>query len=185
MPVQALILTYHNPDGGPVVVPGSVSFTTPGTFSFTVPLYNTLTADVPGAGGGGCGTDQYGFGNSEFRATQGQNGGASSFGSVTGNGGQGGQFTGLDNGIGADGAAGTASGGDTNTTGGGAAGGLHSIVTTGNGGNGGRAVKTYAAGQLAVGGTVTVVVGAGGAGGEGNGPHGNPGANGSVSVSWA
>lgn len=67
--VQALLISYGKFSTGPVVVPGSASFTSPGSFGFTVPLYNTLTADSRGAGGGGTGTNQYGFGNSEFQAT--------------------------------------------------------------------------------------------------------------------
>lgn len=179
---------------GAGVNPGSQTFSTPGTFTFTVPLYNSLTVTVNGAGGGGGGANLYyvvtyyyapsGITYKGYRAagpTTGGAGGNSSFNStVIGDGGGGGVT-----GSGSDGTAGSASGGDTNTTGGGAAGGPKpssglEVAVSRPGGPGGRAVKTYALGALTVGAGISVVVGAGGTGGGGD----NPGSNGSVVVTW-
>ncbi len=148
--------------GGPTkppVVPGSQSFTTPGTYTFTVPAYNTLTVDVRGGGGGSGGMNHYGW-----TPGAGSPGGQSSFrGAIIANGGGPGS---TDASYGYPGAHGTATGGDTNTTGGGAAGGPTGggiMQGSYNGGNGGRAIKSYAAEALLYLSTITVVVGAGGA----------------------
>ena len=149
--------------------PGSATYSTPGTYSFTVPEYTTLAADVSGAGGGGA------VSNSSTAGTQ------SSFNStVIGYGGGGGGTSTISYPVGSSG---TATGGDTNTTGGGSAGGAggsdtwngDNFVHQGAGGPGGRAVKTYAAGALTIGATITVVVGTGGT---------YSGGNGSVTISW-
>jgi hypothetical protein len=73
-----------------VFADGSQVFSTPGTFSFTVPTFQTMTVEVWGAGGGGStGNYLYYWENSACGAA-GSNGGLSSFGVVTANGGNGG-----------------------------------------------------------------------------------------------
>lgn len=179
--------------GAQKVVPGSVSYTTPGTYSFIVPTYTSLTADVRGAGGGGAGSRYTGY-----WIYYGGNGGASSFGgSVVGNGGSGGSGSNWSPPVGGvQGAHGGASGGDSNITGGGSPGGQGSIITIGGGslyggpgGYGGRAVRTYALGQLTPGAAITIVVGTGGAASECEpvaiAQYNTAGANGAVHLSWS
>ena len=195
---------------------GSQNFTSSGTF--TVPSYGTLTVTVNGAGGGGggaagvssivgqkCGKYCYTY-IGVAGVSNGGTGGGSSFNTmVVGNGGGGGvKAPGTSSG-GSSGSSGTASGGDTNTTGGGASGGSGpnncngyggvSLGAAGGGGAGGRAVQTYAAGDLTVGAGITVTVGSG-AGGGGGGVGANPGGGsctgstggtgtaGNVSITW-
>ncbi len=174
------------------IVPGSVAYTSPGTYTFIVPPYTSLTADVRGAGGGGAGNRYTGY-----WIYYGGNGSASSFGgSVVGNGGSGGSGSNWSPPVGGvQGAHGTAGGGDSNTTGGGSPGGQGSIITLagslygGPGGYGGRAVRTWALGQLTPGTAITVVVGTGGAASEcepvGIVQYPTAGANGAVYVSWS
>ena len=167
---------------GVTVTPGSQSFTTPGSTSWIAVAFNTLTADVKGAGGGSLGVAQSGHKHSV--AVSGASGNPSSFnGSVVGNGGGGAQTNGSILVGGTNGSPGTASGGDTNTTGGGAAGGPGSRVPGVVGGAGGRAVKAYTNSSLT--GSIPVVVGAGGAAGSGNQGTGSPGSNGSVALTWS
>lgn len=159
--------------------PGSQNFTSSGTF--IVPEYTTLTVTVSGSGGtGGVGCSRTIEASCSCTGgSNGQAGGAASFnGTVVGNGGSGGSDAG------GTGASGAASGGDVNTTGGGAVGGAGQSGWVeepcdaqppgqgGNGGAGGKAVKTYYPGQLTVGASVSVVRNAGGMN------------NGSVLISW-
>ena len=162
---------------------GSASYTSPGTYGFTVPLFNTLSVTTHGAGGGGGGN------------TPGGAGGASAFGVVNGQGGGGGGIISTNP---IPGSPGGASGGDTATTGAGTPGGAGGHAQYGDkfgvydyfggdGGAGGRAIKTYAAGALAVGSSITVVVGAGGAAGDPGANLANPapGSDGAVTISWS
>ena len=162
---------------------GSVQYSASGTFTFSVPAsYETLTVDVRGGGGGGQGGSGSPDGSTCSSGTDGTAGGSSSFNqNVIGNGGEGTNHW--------PGAQGTASGGDTNTTGGGGSGGGPggaAVLCSWSyaGGAGGRAVKTYSAGQLS--GNVPIVVGAGGTGGGGaaGGSNGGSGGVGSVTISW-
>jgi hypothetical protein len=190
--------------GGPVSVPGSISYTTPGTYNFVIPLYTTLTVDVRGAGGGGGGLYGHAWDyEDQYFGTDGGPGGVSQFQASTyvqGNGGGGGHqgeyiYDDVGSHVGSNGTNGTASGGDTNTTGGGSAGGSGSTDSIfnnshgGTGGYGGRAVKEFAIGNLTVGNTYVVVVGTGGIKGTEtfSGSHrgdGYPGSNGAVYISW-
>ncbi len=187
-------------------VGGSAEYTSPGTYTFNVPLYNTLTVTVKGAGGGGGGaagltilTNEAGTYTFPSGGT-GTSGTSSQFAASTpliGNGGGGGAGGDSGSGVAPAGAAGTATGGTTNTTGGGSnggAGGNGSYEDGGAGGDGGRAVRTYtrdAAGAPVVGASITVVVGTRGTGGNGGvgtnytGPKGTNGTNGEVTISWS
>lgn len=166
------------------VVAGSQSYTTAGSYNFSVPSYNTLTVTVWGGGGGG---SQGAMGPIPTA------GGQSSWnGAVIAYGG------GAGSGVGG-GAGGTASGGTTNTTGGagsttggnspnGGAGGAAGSPGTAPGGGGGGSIgayggggggystRTYSVGQLTVGASIPVVVGAGGTG--------TAGAVGRVTITW-
>jgi len=196
---------------------GSQTYSRPGTYTFTVPAYSSLSVTVKGAGGSGADGNVWSYGPQEYYpdswyGSDGFNGGYSTFGNVRGNGGEKGYgyFGHYRNGAG-----GIASGGSSNTTGAGGAGGAggqyalngtydgeYRYSASGSGGNGGRAIKSYASGQLIPGNTVTVKVGAGGAGGtakqtkatmeqpnhdEGATPvpgQGAAGKNGSVVITW-
>lgn len=189
-------ISLSNFYGAIKVVPGSAAYTSPGTYTFIVPPYTTLTADVRGAGGGGAGSRYTGY-----WIYYGGNGSYSYFnaptGNVLGNGGNGGSGTNWSPPVGGvQGAHGTASGGDSNITGGGSPGGQGSIITIGGGslyggpgGYGGRAVRTWALGQLTPGTAITVVVGTGGAASECEpvaiAQYNTAGANGGVYVSWS
>lgn len=170
--------------GAVKAVAGGQNFTSPGTYSFTVPPYQTLTVYVDGGGGGGGDMGvNYGYGIQNSGYGNGQAGGQSSFGGMlVGNGGGGGASW-----PGGSGGGGTAGGGNySNTVGGGSAGGAGSCYIGycgGSGGAGGRAVSVFYPGALTVGGTVTVVVGAGGAS-TGSPFHGNSGNSGGVYISW-
>jgi hypothetical protein len=163
------------------VTPGSAAYTSPGSYSIVIPNYNSFTVDVRGSGGGG-------GGNAYVRGGGNASSGNYSYfnpatGIVIGYGGGGGTMgygyvddSGtLQSVLGTPGAPGSASGGDGNYTGGGAAGGLGAdqgdpYFQGGNGGYGGRAVKTYYyGGGLAPGATVGIYVSPGGASGGGGG----------------
>lgn len=187
------------------VAPGSQSFTTPGTHSFVVPNYVSMTVTVGGAGGGG-NANYSSDGNVQWAT----NGGSSSFNAVLvgGGGTKGNVATGSTS---AGGGGGVASGGDTNINGsnggncpvggpkaiggnggGGGAGkggnGQSSFPDTSTGaagGGGGWAQKVYAPGDLVVGASITVIVGAGGQRGiTDTGGQGTTGENGSVAITW-
>ncbi len=181
---------------------GTASYTTPGTYTFTVPTYGTLSIDVRGAGGGGGG-----LGWAGTQPFNGQGGGASSFGgSVIGYGGGGAigwgyddsSFDGTCRSYSTNGNSGTATGGTQNITGGGSTGGSggngsgytqdNGCGAPGKGGNGGRATKTYATGDLSAGSSISIGIGTGGAGyhsGVGYPMYsGLPGQNGSVTITW-
>jgi hypothetical protein len=214
-----LILPFRRivPSVNPVVIPGSVSYTTPGTYSLTVPNFKTITMDVrgPGGGGGGAGCNDVNTGgwNNGVSGSAGNPhstvtipGWAALWGYVGGGGGgsiwlgPGGGYQYQD---GAAGAAGGAANGDSNITGGGAAGGTGGNVhggynpaprsVGGNGGYGGRCVRTFTRAQAIVQArqTLTIVVGGGGAQGS-NGPnpqatyaYPQPGSSGAVYISWS
>lgn len=174
---------------------GSQTYSTPGTYNFTVPSYGTLTVTVNGAGGGGGGNGYWGsnFYCNARSGASGSSGGITKFDALIAYGGSGGAGEYLDGHMnprrtclrsylkGSAGAAGSTNGlGDTNTVGGGSAGGS-GASQGGNGGAGGSSVKTYAAGQLAVGTTTSITVGTGGTGGTSGGAAGT---NGSVTISW-
>ena len=73
---------------GQGVVPGSQTYDVAGTYSFTVPVFNTMTVELWGAGGGGGNYDRYGgYSNS---------GGTSTFHTAYASGGGGGQGAGTD-----------------------------------------------------------------------------------------
>jgi hypothetical protein len=192
-------------------IPGSASYTTPGTYSLVVPAnFNTFVIDARGAGGGGGGAGCYypplGYG------TDGSGGGASyvtipGWASVLANPGGGGAQAAYAGSFqwndGAGGAHGTAANGDSNITGGGAAGGgggnqyggynPNPRSVGGNGGYGGRAVRTFTRQQLIVlpRQTLTIVVGGGGAAGANAPCSGSvyavpqPGSTGAVYISWS
>lgn len=170
------------------VSPGSQNYTTPGTYTFTVPSYNTLIVQAWG-GGGGAGHQTISGGQSSWN------------GSVLANGGNAGNTN--------NGTGGTASGGDINLTGGdrsghiggsspnGGAGGLAGQDGTAPGGGGGEGPdvhagggggyvkKTYVAGALSVGTSITVIVGTGSPGSNPEGPgNDGSGAPGAVSITW-
>lgn len=144
--------------------PGSQSFSSSGTF--TVPEYNTLTVECWGGGGGG-GGDGTGQGN-------GSSGSASRFaaptGTLTANGGAGGEYAGP------GGPGGTATGGTTNTAG--QAGGTRTSAASGkggdspNGGTGGASITSVAAGRAGQ------VPGGGGSGGRNSTAPGSGGGGG-------
>lgn len=177
---------------------GSQTYSTPGTHTFTVPNYTgTLVVEVWGGGGRG-GTEG---------AISGGAGGQSSWnGTVIANGGAGGASSMSTCAT----AGGTASGGTTNTTGGaancptggtspnggvggtaGPTGGSPGTAPGGGGGGatsfyagggaGGYSTKTYSAGQLPVGSSITIVIGAGG---SVVGPYAGAGASGRVTITW-
>lgn len=186
---------------GEIVNPGSIFYTTPGDYSFVCPNFNTLTVTVKGAGAGGW-SFQYTnsvSGTIVFPIENFNPGEASLFNNiVVGSGGiygtEGVNHDGTRT-LGTTGAAGVGSGGDTNTTGGGSAGGLGGAddvgTLGGTGGAGGKAVKAYTAGQLEVGKSYPIVVGAKGLGstvlintaGFAH-PQGYDGTDGSVEIVW-
>jgi hypothetical protein len=182
------------------VTAGSVAYTTPGVYYFTVPAYNSLTADVRGAGGGGGGYTTIDFFAAPPRSAD---GGYSYFNAPTGNlvgyGGQGGEygFVGDDFYTGANGAHGSGVNGDYNGYADGAGGGAPASQMYvpawrgGYGGNGARAYRTwYANGPLVPGSVIQIVVGTGGARGEvihyqpQYGYVASGGGNGAVYLSW-
>lgn len=148
---------------------------------FTVPIFNTLTITVRGAGGGGAGYRGAPFGNA---GTNGTAGGSTSFGDyATANGGGGGTYG--------------ARGGDGAGADGGAAGGHGD----GPGGNGGKVVLTWVATKASdkahYGEKIAIKIGGGGWGGAGGvnfginqygwfpmnfNPNGAGGAGGSVTI---
>jgi hypothetical protein len=192
------------------IVPGSASYTSPGTYSLTVPAnFNTFVIDVRGGGGGGGGAgtlSPQGYGTAGGAGSQSYvtiPGWASMVG-YAGDGGQpdtySGSFTWYD---GAAGANGPAVNGDSNITGGGAAGGVGANIhggynpnprsVGGNGGYGGRSVRTFTKQQLIVQPrqTLTIVVGGGGAAGTFPNwtpavyTYPQPGSAGAVYISWS
>ncbi|MEK7612890.1 MAG: hypothetical protein AAB449_01955 [Patescibacteria group bacterium] len=205
----------------PVVVhAGSQTFSTAGTYAFTVPPFTgTMTIDVQGAGGGGGGgtliMSRYPY-IYEYGGRPGSTGWVTyvttAAGTITANagGGGGGGQVGAGNPAPPPGSSGTASGGNgSNTTGGGSSGGAGGNYAAGNngvvtsygshwyfsgapGGAGGRAVSTFAPGVLAMGSSITVVIGTGGIGGLGGddyygdavAPPGGAGTPGVVTITW-
>ena len=154
------------------VVAQTLSFG-PGTYTFTWPEFNQIVFDLYAPGGGGGGAYTMDYQGHVFSAGDGSVGGwtyidLNGFGIYA----YGGQGAPANNGGGAtQGAAGGADNGDSNITGGGAAGGVGGApqyVQAGNGGAGGRVVRTVLDGNVGaklVGQTSTLVVGFGGAGG--------------------
>lgn len=133
----------------------SQSYTSAGSHTFTVPAYTTLTVEVWGAGGGGAGE----------LSKDGANGGKSSFGSVVGQGGKGGNAPGVGHTpTGFGGAGGTASGGTTNTSGGDGKNGSNS-----SGGKGGSSPNGGAGGSGGSGSKGSAGKAPGGGGGGGGG----------------
>lgn len=158
----------------PSVSPSNRTFG--GSSRFTIPFYNEITVEVAGGGGGNGQNSSYNCGSDDCRWTStgidGRSGGASRYGSLTGNGGGGGR-RGSAGGCGSRGGNGSASGGNkSNTSGGGgsgAGGGGCSGTWHGGGagGNGGRATSTWTRGQSGaptIGGSVSFSVGGGGSG---------------------
>src|SRR3989338_4888763 len=162
---------------------GTKSYTAPGTYTFTVPEYTgSLTVTLLGGGGGGGGGQ--GGGEPENGGTgigspggDGGNGGNVSFGSVTANGGKGGcgggSYSSASVCSGSSYSPWGMGGGDNGrnvVSAGGAAGGYicQHCVSAGwsapsgsYGENGGKTIRTYGAGELTPGSTVTVFVGKG------------------------
>ena len=190
---------------------GSQTYSTAGSHSFTVPSYATLTVTV-WAGGGGASNYYAAYypgqsgGSSSFNGSVIAYGGATSdvcgFGAGAGGtatggdsnytGGTGGAGSGKSvGGVGGNGANGGGSGGAFDySTGHGLAGsqpgggGAGRAGCDGAGG-GGASVKTYTSGQLTVGGTVSVVVGAGGIAGVAPIYYtSGAGAPGQVTITW-
>jgi hypothetical protein len=187
------------PGAGPTILPGSAGYTSPGTYTFIVPYYNSLTVDVRGAGGGGGGSRYTGY-----AIYYGGNGNYSYFAAgdatLIGYGGAGGSGTNWSPPVGGvNGAHGGAGGGDSNITGGGSPGGQGSVIslsgslTAGEGGYGGRAVRTWSRSQwytkLTPKSAITVVVGAGGGPADcepvGIARYPSAGQNGAVYISWS
>jgi len=196
------------------VTPGSQSFTTAGSFNFTVPCYNTLTVKVWGGGGGGSGFySGYGAGaaggQSKFNnalvanggsgaaaSNAGGSGGSASGGSTNTTGGAGETGGSTYGGKGGDAPSGGAGGPRTSSSdysgnagsapgGGGSGFFFASTIRGGGGGSGGYSTKTYSAGDLTVGASLPVVVGAKGTGGkDGNQMEGGDGAVGRVTITW-
>ena len=192
------------------VNPGSQSWSTPGTYNFTLPAFNTLIATVKGAGGGGSSAGYADFAGNGFTGIVGSNGGQSQFGSNLiaggGLGGPGGSTYNTASPM-AAGASGTGYGGDQNFTGQGANGGVWGQAYHyeylgwwfrsygGNGGPGGKTIKTYTygTGGMVLGAVIQIVVGAGGPpayqypvqylGSIEQWP--SAGLNGSVQISWS
>lgn len=196
----------------PPIIPGSASYTSPGTYSLVVPAnFNSFVVDVRGGGGGGGGAGAL----TPVSPTPGTAGGPGSQSYVTipgwaslvgypGGGGQpssySGSYTWYDGAYGGDG---VAANGDSNITGGGAAGGSPGNVhggynpnprsVGGNGGYGGRAVRTFTKQQQIVlpRQTLTIVVGGGGpaganaAGANAYYAYPQPGGAGAVYISWS
>lgn len=168
------------------VVPGSQTFSTVGAQGFIIPQHTSITITVNGAGGGGGGWYFGGSAGGTGALTRVSGSGID----VRGNGGVGGAFA-TNTASGADGANGTGTGGTTNTTGGGRNGGKGVVLsqapyTGGDGGKGGRSVRT---GTLTEGGSLTVTIGQGGAAGALGSLvaiSSNPtaGQNGTVTISW-
>jgi hypothetical protein len=196
----------------PPVTPGSVTFATPGTYTFTVPAYNTFVVQVWGGGGGGgsCASGYVGYANGQagspsyFGGIVGYGGGGANNyynGAAIGRGGSAGggitNVSGVDGnavsphnggaspngGIGGNSALNAPAAGGM-APGGGGSGANTSRWPGHGGGGGGYSSMTYSAGQLTIGGTVTVVVGAGGAGAGDPLCPGGPGANGAVVITW-
>jgi hypothetical protein len=132
--------------------PGSTNYGA-GSRAVVIPVYNTLTVQIWGAGGGGAGnTDAESnvIGPNNFF---GGTGGGSSFaypgGTLISNGGTGGgnAYFSVPVSPGSNGSPGGASGGSTNTTGGGNAGGAPAVYSPsyppGRGGNGGYVIRTW------------------------------------------
>jgi hypothetical protein len=142
---------------------GSASYTTPtlsAPYNFVVPVYTTLSVDVRGGGGGASDGQVAGqsgsfsaFDNTGFRVQANGGGGASTTAA----------------GAPGDGLNGTV------TLGGGGAG---STAQSQHGGNGGKVVRTFNAGDMTVGSTRTVSVGFAGADGVGSGGGGDGGGDG-------
>lgn len=178
---------------------GSQTFTTPGSHTFRVPNYSgTLKAEVWGGGGGGSGahTGDTAGGSSRFSSItaggggKGSNepsGGVASGGDTNTSGGNGTYVRGGDS---PSGGAGGPAGKDGNSTGkapGGGGGPLGEGVGQGGGG-GAYSQRTYSSGQLTVGSSIAVTVGAGGKGDtaswNGSSMGGGNGANGAVKIAW-
>lgn len=195
-------MTYSPPSGFAAwdASTGSQTFTASGTF--VVPTYTSLTVKVWGAGGGGGGSFANGNGSaggqSKFDTsgptangggggTQGDSTGAGGAGgtasggdtNTTGNSGSGGNIGGT--GVGGNGGAANGSPpGSTGLGGNGADGGFEGNGG-GGGGGGGYSTKTYSAGGLTVGASITVTVGAGGSAA----PSAQAGQAGRVEITWS
>ena len=178
---------------------GFKTYWSPGTHSFIVPTYTSLTVELWGGGGGGGRTLGQAGGPSSFNATVVAGGGAGGTNSSGGAGGvgsggdlneSGGKAKRGDNGFGGSspngGSGGWAAGSDHIVKrglppGGGGGGGDGGCGNEASGGGGGaHVVKTYAAGDLAVGSSLIVIVGAGGT----SDCNAGPGARGEVRISW-
>lgn len=195
------------------IEPGSQTFNTVGTHSFTVPRYAQLTVEVWGGGaaGGSARTDgienanDVAAGNSSFNGTVIGNGGdyllasaaAASGGDINESGeapvldsGRGRNAGGLayGGGVGPAGPTGVGVGAAGVTPGSGGAGGRTASKVGRGGGGGGFARKTYSAGALTVGASISVVVGRGGfpgmTGAAGTVQQGGEGAIGEVRITW-
>lgn len=188
----------------PAVTPGSQTYSTAGSFNFTVPNFNSLTVEVWGGGGSGAGGGGTGGNNgasSSWNGTVVANGGTRGLGDFSP--GSGGTASGGDTNTtggnaqingggnspngGLGGPDGVVGNWPTNTNGlgqapgGGGAG--HDPGEDGGGGGGGYSRKTYSPGQLTVGASIGIVVGAGGAQTATTYP-GAAGQVGRVSISW-
>jgi hypothetical protein len=200
--------------GAAKVVPGSANFITPGTDVFVVPAYNQLIIELWGAGASGGGGFNFGNGTAggpstaaSLGLTAGGGGGGGSRNNGAFGGAAGGASGGSDrNWVGEAGSlrsfsvpAGGRDGfrrqqglepsysGDPFGTvdgGGGRAG--YGNGTGGGGGGGGHVRSVYAAGAIAPGTVLTVVIGAGGPGRfDGGSGQGGAGARGRVFISWS
>ena len=210
LPFQHRLIGRHAP-----IVPGSASYTAPGTYYLTIPYHRTMTFDVRGAGGGGGGSagaqqnNPQPPGNPGGDGTYSQsyyapNSGLLNVIGYPGKGGAGGVY-GTSNT--SNGANGSAAGGDSHYPGAGAGGGAggwehvisyfgstesHAYYYAGNGGAGGRSVRSISRGLLVPGQTLVIIVGsAGGPGAPGSftWPYGDQhaaaaGGNGAVYISW-
>ena len=179
----SVVITWTDPPP-PLQCDGTAeTYSTPGTYTRTVPTYSSMSVTVNGAGGGGGGSlTGYYYGGT------GGIGGGSVFDSISATGGTGGTGC-MQRGFisGQAGTDGTGSGGDANYSGTGGTGGTGAYCLSayaGRGGAGGKSVKTYGAGALATGGTVSVTVGTGGAAGTAGTAYtpASPGQNGSVTI---
>jgi hypothetical protein len=191
----SLSSAYNKPLSGNT----GTTYNTPGSYSFIVPGYQTLTANVAGAGGAGGGyTGGQWFYNGYFfqcvnkcNGTNGTSGGQTDFNGVIAYGGGGG-ITGGGNGA--------AGGNNLNAnTGGGGAGGAGNTnpvdtnceqASGGNGGAGGFAAKSWTkavtSGHPSYGSTINFTVGSGGTSNGGcRGQAGGPGGNGYVYIAWS
>lgn len=193
----------------PPVYPSSANYTTPGTYTLVVPNFNSFVIDVRGGGGGGGGAGSL---TPRSDGTAGTAGTYSlvtipGWGSVVGYPGGGGTPSTYNGNFGwndgAAGAHGTATDGDSNITGGGSAGGTGANIhggynpeprsVGGNGGYGGRAVRTFTRQGRIVQAkqTLTIVVGSGGSPGSIGTTtpavyaYPQPGGVGAVYISWS